>query len=376
MRLCFDNRTSPSQAGAMTSQRRVRIAVAGSGLIGQEHIRRIAESSSAELCAVVDPAPAAREVAERHGVPLFASLQELFADERPDGVILATPNRFHVAGGLECVAAGVPVLVEKPLAETPDDAERLVEAADAAGVPLLVGHHRRHSPLLAEAARIIGEGMVGEIVAVVGTALFRKPDDYFDAGPWRKEPGGGPILINMIHEADDLRALCGEIVRVQASVSNAARGFAVEDTAAITLTFANGALGTFMLSDAAAAVASWEQTSRENLAYAHADDEDCYLIAGTRGSLGIPTMRLRTYAGDASWWEPFESRTAAVERHDPLAAQLAHFVAVTRGEAQPLVSGRDGLQSLRVVEAILEAARTGGVVEVPVSTPAPASTQS
>ncbi|MDQ4503603.1 Gfo/Idh/MocA family oxidoreductase [Sinomonas sp. ASV322] len=362
----------------MTTRRCVRIAVAGSGLIGQEHIGRIAGNPETQLCAVVDPAPAARDVADRHGVPLFGSLAELFADQRPDGVILATPNRFHVSGGLECVAAGVPVLVEKPIAETADDADRLVAAAEAAGVPLLVGHHRRHSPLLAEASRIIGDGALGAIVAVVGTALFRKPDDYFDAGPWRAQPGGGPMLINLIHEVDGLRALCGEIVRVQAVASNAARGFAVEDTAAITLAFANGALGTFMLSDAAAATASWEQTSRENPAYAHADGEDCYLIAGTHGSLGIPTMRLRTYAGTASWWEPFESRTAVVERHDPLAAQLAHFAAVVRGEAEPLVTGRDGLQSLRVVEAILEAARTGGAVEVglspaPPALPAPAA---
>ncbi|WP_415854519.1 Gfo/Idh/MocA family protein [Sinomonas sp. G460-2] len=349
----------------MTTRRCVRIAVAGSGLIGQEHIGRIADNSETELSGIVDPAPASREVADRYGVPLFGSLTELFAAQRPDGVILATPNRFHVSGGLECVEAGVPVLVEKPIAETADDAERLVAAAEAAGVPLLVGHHRRHSPLLAEAGRIIGEGGLGAVVAVVGTALFRKPDDYFDVGPWRKQPGGGPILINLIHEADGLRALCGEIVRVQATASSAARGFEVEDTVAMTLTFANGALGTFMLSDAAAAVSSWEQTSRENPAYSHADDEDCYLIAGTRGSLGIPTMRLRTYAGDASWWEPFESRTAAVERHDPLAAQLAHFAAVVRGEAEPLVTGRDGLQSLRVVESVLEAARTGGLVEVP-----------
>lgn len=366
----------------MTTRRCVRIAVAGSGLIGQEHVRRIAENPETELSAIVDPAPAARDVADRHGVPLFGSLAELFAAQRPDGVILASPNRFHVSGGLECIAAGVPLLVEKPIAETADDGERLVTAAEAAGIPLLVGHHRRHSPLLAEARRIIGEGGLGAVVAVVGTALFRKPDDYFDAGPWRKQPGGGPILINLIHEADGLRALCGEIVKVQATASNTARGFEVEDTVAMTLTFANGALGTFMLSDAAAAVASWEQTSRENPAYSNADDQDCYLIAGTRGSLGIPTMRLRTYSGSASWWEPFESRVAAVERHDPLAAQLAHFAAVVRGEAEPLVTGRDGLQSLRVVQAVLEAARTGGVVDVapsvqpvpPARTPA-ASTQ-
>ena len=103
--------------------------------------------------------------------------------------------------------------------------------------------------------------MLGPIVAVVGTALFYKPDDYFDVGGgWRRQPGGGPILLNLIHEVNNLLSLVGDIVRVQAVTSNATRGFPVEDTAAMVFTFANGALGTFLLSDAAASPRSWEQT--------------------------------------------------------------------------------------------------------------------
>ena len=91
---------------------------------------------------------------------------------------------------------------------------------------------------------------------MVGTALFSKPDDYFDVGGgWRRRPGGGPILLNLIHEVNNLLALVGDIVRVQAVTSNATRGFPVEDTAAMVFTFANGALGTFLLSDAAASAA-------------------------------------------------------------------------------------------------------------------------
>ena len=67
-------------------------------------------------------------------MPLYASLAELFAAGRPDGVILATPNQLHVAGGLECVAAGVPVIVEKPIGDSVDAATTLVEAGEAAGV--------------------------------------------------------------------------------------------------------------------------------------------------------------------------------------------------------------------------------------------------
>jgi predicted dehydrogenase len=344
---------------------RVRIAVAGAGVIGRRHIEEVDASEYADLSAIVDPGPAGQELAEKFAVPLYSSLGELFVRDKPDGVILATPNRLHVEGGLECVAAGVPVIVEKPIGDTVGGATRLVEAAEAADVPLLAGHHRNYSPIMAGAREIIRSGRLGPIVAVVGTAMFYKPDGYFDEnGGWRRRPGGGPILLNLTHEVNNLLSLVGDIARVQAVTSNATRGFPVEDTAAMVFTFAGGALGTFLLSDAAASARSWEQTSQENASYPSYDDEDCYHIAGTIGSLSVPTMRVRTFPGTRSWWEPFDTSVENLERSDPLANQVAHFAAVIRGEAEPICSGRDGLRTLQVVDAVLEAARTGRPVDV------------
>jgi predicted dehydrogenase len=151
---------------------------------------------------------------------------------------------------------------------------------------------------------------------------------------------------------------------VQAFTSNATRGFAVEDTAAINLRFANGALGSFLLSDTGACARSWEQTSQENTAYPTYGDEDCYTIIGACGSLGVPTMRLRYYPKKEgrSWYNPFESETLELVRTDPLAEQIEHFGAVIRGAEKPRVTAREGLQNLRVVEAIFEAARSGQVI--------------
>jgi predicted dehydrogenase len=343
----------------------VRIAVAGAGLIGRRHIEEIDASSSAHLVAVVDPFPPAQEVADKFGVPRYGSLAELFEADKPDGVILATPNQLHVDGGLECVTAGVPVMVEKPIGATVEGGTRLVEAAEAAGVPLLTGHHRNYSAIMAKAREIVGSGVLGSIVAVVGTALFYKPDDYFDVGAgWRRQPGGGPILLNLIHEVNNLQSLVGDVVRVQAATSNVTRGFEVEDTAAMVFTFANGALGTFLLSDTAASPRSWEQTSQENTSYPTCPDEDCYHLAGTQGSLSVPTMRLKVYEGERSWWQPFESSTVDLERSDPLANQVEHFAAVIRGEVEPICSGRDGLKTLLVVDAVVAAARTGQPVDI------------
>lgn len=344
-----------------------RIAVAGAGYIGQAHIAALQSCPGLELSAVVDPSTAAATVAAQAGVPLHATLDELIEKNRPDGIVLATPNALHVEQALRCLRAGLPMLLEKPIATTVAEAERLVRAADErAGATILVGHHRAHSPIMAKAKQVVDSGQLGRLVAITGSAMFYKPAQYFADGPWRREPGGGPILLNMIHEVHNLRMLAGEIVAVQAFASNATRGFAVEDTVAINLRFAGGVLGSFILSDSAASARSWEQTSQENPAYASCDDEDCYLVAGTNGSLAVPTMRLKTYPreADRSWWKPFEIGTVGLVRDDPIRLQMEHFGAVVRGEAAPRVSARDGLANLRVTEAIAEAARSGRTIDL------------
>lgn len=345
---------------------KIKLVVAGVGMIGRSHIERIQASLSCELLAVVDPMPLPADVLAALNAPQYPDLTALFAHGKPDGVILATPNALHVEQALACIDAGVPALIEKPVAHSVEAGRRLLAATEARGARLLVGHHRAHSPILAKARELIGEGLLGELVAVQGSALFYKPQDYFDAAPWRREQGGGPILLNLIHEIGNLRTLCGEIVAVQAMGSNAARGFAVEDTVSIGLRFANGALGTFLLSDTAGCARSWEQTSQENPVYPSYDDEDCYVISGKNGSLSVPTLRLKHYAGERSWWKPFETAVAQVQRRDPLEVQLEHFCQVIRGLEPPRVTVADGLRNLIITEAIAEAVRTGEIVRTDV----------
>ena len=345
---------------------KIRIAVAGAGYIGQAHMAMALSSSYFELCAIVDPSPSGVDVAARAGVPLYALIDELLSRNRPDGLILATPNPLHVPQALQCIAAGLPILLEKPIATTVAEGRQLVDEVENTGAKVLIGHHRAHSPIMAKAREVIDSGKLGRLVAVMGSATFFKPDHYFADAPWRREIGAGPILLNMIHEVHNLRMLCGDIVAVQAFSSQATRGFPVEDTVAINLRFASGMLGTFMLSDTAACPRSWEQTSQENKAYPTYADEDCYVITGTNGALSVPTMRLKTYPRpeDRSWWKEFEDGVVGMVRDDPLKHQLTHFGQVIRGEAEPLVSARDGLTNLRVTEAIAEAAATGKTIEI------------
>jgi predicted dehydrogenase len=340
----------------------LQIALVGAGLIGRAHLARLDASPECGCAAICDPTEAARALAAERGLPWFPSPREMLAAMTPDGAIIATPNALHVPGAIDCLEAGVPVLVEKPLAESVAAAWRLVEAEKRTGVAVLAGHHRRHNPIVKAARRIVQEGGIGRLVAVNSLFLIRKPDDYFDVA-WRREPGGGPLLINLIHDIDNLRFICGEIDAVQAMTSNATRGFAVEDTAALTFRFSNGALGTATISDVTPTPWSWELSSGENQAYPQRDGH-CYLIAGSEGSLALPKLDFWHYQGKPSWWEPLLHKSRTVEAVEPLAEQIRHFCAVIRGTEAAITDAADATRSLAVVEAVAKAARQGGLVSV------------
>lgn len=337
-----------------------RIAVVGAGLVGQRHIDIAAHEGL--LSAVVDPAPEGARTAARLGVAWHRSLDDLLAVDPPDGVVLATPNRMHVDNALACVAAGVPALVEKPLADNVADGERLVGAAAEAGVPLLTGHHRRYNPIVTTARALIDAGAIGQIVAAHGQSWFYKPDEYFDVS-WRRQAGAGPVLINLIHDIDLMRFLCGDIASVQAMASNNVRNHAVEDTATVLVRFKDGALGTLTVSDTTVAPWSWEMTAGENPAYP-ATGESCYRIGGTRGSLSLPDLGLWQNSGERSWFRPIAREAQIRGDGDPLVLQLRHFAEVIHRRAEPLVSGYDGLQAVKVVDAVLRAAQSGTAIEL------------
>ncbi len=346
----------------MTDRKLLRVGLAGAGLVGTRHARVILDHPEVILAGIADPSSEAATFAGSIGVTCHDDLAGMLDAGRPDGVIVATPNQLHVEHGLSCVAAGIPMLIEKPIASNAGEAARLVDAAEASGVPILVGHHRRHNPIIAWAKSEIDNGALGRIVAVHGVCWLYKPDGYFDV-PWRSQPGAGPVFINLIHDMDLLRLLCGEVARVQAIASSGVRGHAVEDTAAVVLEFASGALGTVTVSDTIVGPHSWELTAAENPAYP-VTDASCYTIGGTHGTLELPACRIWHNPGERGWWEPIESATAAPPSQDPLAEQIGHFVRVIRGQDAPLVSGREGLRTLELIEAIKIAAETGTQVDL------------
>lgn len=340
----------------------VRIAVIGAGVIGITHIGIIQQDPLCEVAAIADPTPTAAALAAERGIPYFADYLEMLDKVKPDGAIIATPNALHVPVGLACAKRGVPMLVEKPIADTVEASQTLIDAADRAGVALLIGHYRRYNPITRKAREIIQSGQIGKLTAATGLYMIKKPDAYFDVA-WRRAAGGGPVLINLIHSIDDLRFICGEISAVQAVSSNAVRGFDVEDTAAVIVSFQNGALATMTLSDAVATPWNWEITASENPFFPK-QHENSYYFAGTEGALALPKLELWSYKEEKGWGAPLSCEKLGIKHGEPLELQIQHFCRVVRGEEKPFITGADAVRTLAATLAVKKAAETGHSVQI------------
>ncbi|HEY8254906.1 MAG TPA: Gfo/Idh/MocA family oxidoreductase [Rhizomicrobium sp.] len=336
----------------------LRIAVLGAGLIGRRHIETIlAMPEAAELAAVADPVADPGQF-DLKGAAWFTGERQMLDQVKPEAVVIATPNVLHLDQGKLCCERGIHFLMEKPVTATIAEAAALVRLVSESGVRTLVGHHRRYLAPVEDAKAVIESGKIGRLVAASVLWATRKPDDYFQTA-WRTRAGGGPLLINAIHEIDMLRHLCGEIAAVGGIKSNAIRGFAVEDSAAALFRFDNGALGTLALTDAAFSPWTIEQGSKENPLFPYAG-QSAYRLTGTEGSLELPVVKLWRAAtpGGNQWNKPIDGEALPERYHDPYKAQLAHFQRLIRLNEAPLVSVLDGARTLAATLAIAQASET------------------
>ncbi len=333
----------------------VRIALIGAGSIGRRHMGLMAREPQCRLAAVVDPAAPAGSLSAPH----YRSRAEMFDQERPDGVIVAAPTRLHAPIVLDCIERGLPTMVEKPFTDTVKSGRELAAAAEAAGVPVAVGHHRRFDPAVKAARKILRDGEIGRLVGVSGVWALRKHDAYYDV-EWRRGPGGGPVLTNLIHDIDMLRYCCGEVESVYAETSSKGRNLEVEDSGAVVLRFAGGALATITFSDNAPSPWGWERGTAEN-PHTPPSGENCYRFFGTEGSFELPSIAMwrNEPGGEPSWLRAIHAEARVLPPRAALAEQLASFCRVVRGEEAPVVSATDGLATLAATTAVLESSRTG-----------------
>lgn len=345
----------------------LRVALVGYGLAGRVfHGPLVDAAPGLTLAHVVtaNPERAAQAAAAHRGVTVLGSADELFARADWDLLVVATPNDAHVPLGLRAVAAGRPVVVDKPLALTAADAQRLVEAAADAAVPLTVFQNRRWDSDQLTLRRLLAAGELGDVLRYESRFERWRPEPK--PGSWREalpsEQGGGLALDLGSHLVDQALHLFGPAVRVYAEV-DARRGVA-DDDVFVALEHASGVRSQLWMGALAGAPGPRLRVLGTGGAFVvdGLDGQEDALSAGAR-----PT--------DDSWGaEPAErwGRLVRGEESEPVPAERGRWdafypavAAAVRGDGPLPVDPWDAVRTLTVIEAARTAAATRQVVELP-----------
>jgi predicted dehydrogenase len=141
--------------------------------------------------------------------------------------------------------------------------------------------------------------------------------------------------------------------------SAAARGFAIADTAVVSLEFENGALGSYTCTDAAVSPWTWDLGTQDEPAFPFNPESSCYFIAGTKASLTMPQMARHYYSGQSDWNQPIQKSHAEIENGDSYTRQLRHFSDVILGKAEPMVTVIDAARTISLLDAVQRSSKDG-----------------
>ena len=351
-----------SPSSAPLSSGSARVALVGCGRISKNHLEAISKLDGMDLVAVADVDFARAEaVAQAQGVPAFRSLETMLAEVPSDLVTICTPSGLHPQHGMLAAQAGRHVLTEKPMAISLAGADELVQACDRAGVHLFVVKQNRLNPPIQLLKRAIDKGRFGRLYMANVTVRWTRPQEYYDAEPWRGtwEFDGGAIMNQASHYVDLMQWLVGPAESVMAKTATQARRIEAEDSGVAVVKFRNGALGVIEVS---------VLTYPKNL-------EGSITILGEKGSVKIGGTAVNKvehwsfadYDDDDKLVDAAATAPPSVYGFGHL-PYYANVLDVLRGRAVPDTDGRAGRKSLELILGIYESAKTGREVPIPIRT--------
>jgi predicted dehydrogenase len=318
---------------------RLRVAVVGVGSVGQHHARILAAMPGVDLVGVVDIKPErANEVAAKYGTTPFTNASDIVG--RVDAVSIATPTITHVAVALPFIESGAAVLVEKPLAPTVAEADRLLAAADARGISVAVGHTERFNPAVAAALPLVSGPKFVEI-----HRLGTFPDRSLDIDV---------IFDVMIHDLDILLATVGsEVESVEAVGVNVLTPRV--DIANARLRFASGCIANVTASrisrDRVRKARFFQHDAYISIDYA-AQELEVYRLASRppTGAGGGPGV----VAGGNGGRPEIQGGRVDIAADEPLRLELEDFVTAIRDRRKPTVTGHEGRAALALATRIYD----------------------
>lgn len=328
----------------------LRVGCIGLG-IGKVHLQCYSTREDVRIVAVCDVDEAlASEMAGKYGAAAYTSFHEMLSSKRLDAVSVCTPPGTHADIVEACAKAKINVLCEKPMAGTLIDCMRMIEAAERAGIILMVAHKKRFHPFYAFLKRMC-DGDWGPILwASVRFALGRVEKDWF----WNESDGGGPIVENAVHMFDLLRWLMGEPKLVFGFGGNlfAKHREPQIDAAAVCIKFSSGGVAALAIGYAS----EWD-VAREQVAFATPS-----VVVDADGSFdSISQFRACTRSEEP---QPIDLSFITVGELDDFRNEIEHFIQCVLTGTKPLVDGYEGMQAVKLALATKHAIRTGQVVDL------------
>jgi predicted dehydrogenase len=342
----------------------VRTGLVGCGKVGQIHAAALRSLPEANLVAVCDTSPErAESFAARHGARAYADVETMLRDAAVEAVVIGTPHPLHAAPALAAAAAGVHVLIEKPMAATLADCDAMLTAARRHGVRLGVISQRRWYEPVERMKAALDAGKLGRPALGVFTMYSWREPAYYESDPWRGkwDTEGGGVLVNQSpHQLDLLLWFLGPVAEVSGYWANVNHpAVAVDDTAVAVLRFRNGGLGAIVTSVAQKpGIYTKVHVHGSNGASVGVEtDRGATFIAGVSAIAEPPLNDLWTIPGEEHRLAEFQAEDRArFQRIDATvhyhALQIQDFLRAIREHRPPRVTGEDGRAAVELFTAI------------------------
>lgn len=353
------------------------IAILGCGKVAHLHASAIQNLPNARLAGVWSRTQqTANGFACQYKVPAYTDVAELIKKEKIDLAVVCTPHPFHLEPAQQAALQGANILVEKPLASTLEDADKIISTCKKAGVKLgVVSQRRWYEPVL-RVKKAIEAGKIGKPVLGTVNMLGWRDKSYYDADKWRgnwKTEGGGVLVNQAPHQLDILLWFMGEVEEVYGIWRNLNHPYIeVEDTALAVIKFRNGGIGNVIVSNSQKpGIYGKVHVHGENGASAGVQtDGGAMFIAGMKGILDPPVNDLWTIPGEEELVEKWKMEDV---RHfssiDPMThymeRQIEDFLFALDENRDPLVTGEDGRRTVELFTAIYRSTRDNLPIKLP-----------
>ncbi len=357
--------------------KKVRVGLIGCGKVGQIHAAALKSLDEADFVAVCDASEERAQLfGARYGTRAFTDLGVMLREAGVEAVVIGTPHPLHAGPAVQAAAAGVHVLVEKPLAANLEDCDAMIAAARQAGTRLAVISQRRLYEPVQRMRAAIDAGKIGRPILGVFTMFSWRDPSYYQSDPWRGKwatEGGGVLVNQSPHQLDLLQWFMGPIAEMSGAWANLNHPtIEVEDTAVATVRFQNGGLGSIVtsVSQKPGLFTKVHIHGSNGASVGVETDRGATFIAGMSGVTEPPLNDLWTVPGEehllaefqAEDRQRFQTIDATTHYH---ALQIQDFLQAVRDGRRPLVTGEQGRVVVEMFTAIYRSQREGRVVRLP-----------